>query len=167
MAKYGGDSPEMKRLFRTINQGDSLNLVAVSAILTQYGWLGKEQVGEETNKALFMVIQHADQAMQERYLPMMQEAVKVNTLKPSSFALLQDRLALRQGRKQIYGSQLAWNLKTNQYYVLAIEDPDHVDELRKSVGLVPIAVYIKDCCQLIWDVAAYKRDIFSLKSSAD
>ena len=166
VATYGGDSPEMKQLLRAMSQSDSLNVRAVCAILTQYGWLGSSEIGEEANKALFMVVQHADQATQERYLPLMQAAVKANKLKPSSFALLQDRLAIRQGRKQIYGSQISWNMKTNRYYVFAIDDPDQVDQRRKSVGLVPIAVYIQDCCQLVWDVAAYKKDIFSLKSRA-
>lgn len=167
VAKYGGGTPEVKQLFQAMKYGDSLNLIGVSAILRQYGWLGSDQVGEEANKALFMVIQHADQTVQEHYLPLMQEAVKAKKLKPSSFALLQDRLAQRQGRKQIYGSQIYWNTKTDQYYVYAIDDPDHVDQLRKSVGLAPIAVYIKDCCQLIWDLAAYKNDIQSLKRSTE
>ena len=150
-----------------MKQRDSLNLRVVERILTNCGWLGPSLIGPDANSTLFMVIQHADLAAQEKYVSMMSEAVKQGTLRAASFALLQDRMALRKGQKQIYGSQIAWNMKTNQYYVLALEDPDGVDQRRKSVGLVPLAVYIQDCCQLIWDVEAYKKDIHSLKRTTD
>ena len=162
-ARFGGDSNQMKALFRHMKQTDSLNLIEVDRILTRYGWLSSARIGPDANRTLFMVIQHADLVTQEKYLPMMTEAVKQSALKASSFALLQDRMALRKGRKQIYGSQIAWNMKTNQYYVMAIENPDQVDQRRASVGLVPIAVYILDCCNLVWDLPAYKKNIFSLQ----
>ena len=94
----------------------------------------------------------------------MTEAVKQGSLKASSFALLQDRMALHKGQKQIYGSQVAWNMKTNHYYVMAIDNPDQVDQRRTRVGLVPLAIYLLDCCNLVWDLAAYKENIYSLKA---
>ena len=163
-ARFGGDSPQMKALVRHMKQADSLNLIEVERILTRYGWLSSFKIGLDANRALFMVIQHADLVAQEKYLPMMSEAVKQGILKASSFALLQDRMALNKGQKQIYGSQVAWNMKTNQYYVMAIENPDQVDQRRAKVGLVPLAVYLLDCCKLVWDLPAYKNNIFSLKT---
>ncbi|MBC3788329.1 DUF6624 domain-containing protein [Spirosoma utsteinense] len=105
-ARFGGDSLQMKALVGHMKQTDSLNLTEVDQILTRYGWLSSSNVGLDANNTLFLVIQHADLAAQEKYLPMMTEAVKHGALKASSFALLQDRMALRKGQKQIYGSQL-------------------------------------------------------------
>ena len=162
-ARFGGASNQMKALVRHMKQADSLNLVEVERILSRFGWLSSAKIGLEANRASFMVIQHADLVVQEKYLPLMSEAVKQGALKASSFALLQDRMALRKGQKQIYGSQVAWNMKTNQYYVMAMENPDQVDQRRASVGLVPIAVYIQDCCNLVWDLPAYKKNMYSLQ----
>ena len=162
-ARFGGDSPQMKALGRHMKQADSLNLIEVERILTRYGWLSSFKIGPDANRALFMVIQHADLVAQEKYLPMMTQAVKEGSLKADSFALLQDRMALNKGQKQIYGSQVAWNMKTNQYYLMAMENPDQVDQRRASVGLVPIAVYILDCCNLVWDLPAYKKNMYSLQ----
>ena len=163
-AKFGGDSHQMKALVRHMKQTDSLNLIEVDRILTRYGWLSPSRIGPDANRTLFMVIQHADLAAQEKYLPMMTQAVKEGSLKAASFALLQDLMALYKGQKQIYGSQVAWNMKTNQYHVVAIDNPDQVDQRRAKVGLVPIAVYLLDCCNLVWELAAYKENSYSLKA---
>jgi hypothetical protein len=50
---------------------------------------------------------------------------------------------MREGKKQIYGTQLARNEKTGKYELYPIEDEEHADLLRTSVGLPPIAEYLK------------------------
>jgi hypothetical protein len=67
--------------------------------LDKYGWLGADVVGGQGNSTLFLVIQHSDQATQEKYLPMMREAVKNGKAQGSSLALLEDRAALGQRQK--------------------------------------------------------------------
>jgi len=111
-------------------------------LLDQYGWLGADVIGAQGNATLFLVIQHADQATQEKYLPMMREAVKNGKGQGSSLALLEDRVALRQGKKQIYGSQIGRDMGSKLYYVQPLEDPDNVDKRRAQVGLQPLAEYI-------------------------
>jgi len=162
-ARHGGDSPQMKMLWDSIRYTDSLNMVYVSHIIDTYGWLGPDEIGSDANRTLFMVVQHSTTPEQQKYLPIMREAVKAGKAKGSSLALLEDRVALREGRAQLYGSQLSWNTITNEYYVQPIEDPDHVDERRAALGLPPMATYILDCCNLVWDVEAFKRDGRSLK----
>jgi hypothetical protein len=112
--KYGKDSPELKTHFRLILEKDSINLLIVKKVLDEHGWLGADSIGEKGNTALFLVIQHADIQTQEKYLPMMREAVKKGNANPSSLALLEDRVALRQGKKQIYGSQIGLDLSYNK-----------------------------------------------------
>ncbi len=154
--KYGQQSKEMREHWKVINYKDSINLIKVKAILDKYGWLGPDIVGNAGNSTLFLVIQHADLKTQEKYLPMMREAVKNNKAQPSSLALLEDRVLMRNGKKQLYGSQISFNQKTNTYYVAALEDPDNVDKRRASVNLQPLADYVKRW-KIIWDVEAYKK----------
>ena len=156
--KYGSGSAELKAQWMLISEKDSINLIKVKNILDTKGWLGEDVVGEKGNTTLFLVIQHADIATQEHYLPMMREAVKNGKAKASNLALLEDRVALRQGRKQIYGSQINRDQKTQEFYVSPLEDPDNVDKRRAEVGLQPLAVYLSNW-DLKWDVEQYKKDL--------
>ena len=152
----------MKDHWKIIQEKDSINLIAVSSILDQYGWLGSEVVGQQGNSALFLVIQHADINTQQKYLPMMREAVKSGKARGSNLALLEDRVALRQGKKQIYGSQIGRDPITNLYFVSPLEDPDNVDKRRAEVGLGPLADYVSKW-NIQWDVEQYKKDLPSLE----
>lgn len=159
----GGESAAMQALLDSMQYADSLNMIAVARIIDAYGWLGADAIGADANTTLFMVIQHSPLSNQQKYLPLMRRAVAEGKARGGSLALLEDRVALREGRKQRYGSQLSWNMNTNVYYVLPIDYPDSVDLRRAGLGLPPMATYILDCCNLVWDVEAYKKDIRSLK----
>jgi hypothetical protein len=152
--KHGRNSPEMKALWKTIGEKDSLNLIKVTRILDKHGWLGPGEIGRQGNNTLFLVIQHSDLPVQEKYLPMMREAVKNKKAMPSALALLEDRVALRQGRKQIYGSQIMQD--DNGSYVQPLEDPDNVDKRRAEVGLQPLSEYVKHW-NMTWDPEEYKK----------
>ena len=160
--KYGWESKEIKDHWKIIHEKDSVNLIKVKTILDQYGWLGADIVGKQGNSTLFLVIQHSDLTTQEKYLPLMREAVKNGKAQGSSLALLEDRVALRQGKMQIYGSQIGRNLETQEYYVSPLEDPDNVDKRRAEVDLGPLADYISKW-KINWDVEQYKRDLPKLK----
>lgn len=67
-------------------------------------------------------------------------------------------MALGEGRKQTYGSQIGFDESTNKYYVLPLEDPDRVDQRRASVGLGSLADYVKRW-DIAWDVEAYKKQL--------
>ena len=89
----------------------------------------------------------------------MTDAVKNGRANPSDLALLEDRVAIGQGRKQIYGSQIGRDPDNTQlYYILPLEDPDNVDKRRAKVGLQPIAEYISQW-QIKWDIEQYKKDL--------
>lgn len=159
---YGGDSNEMQALIKKTNTNDSINLIKIEAILEKYGWLGTDVIGHEGNSTLFLVIQHSPLASQQKYLPMMREAVAKGNAEAKSLALLEDRVALRLGKRQLYGSQISWDMKTNEYYVLPLEDPDNVDKRRAMVGLGPLSDYVSKF-NMKWDVEQYKKDLPSLE----
>ena len=141
--KYGYESKEMRELWRTMHKKDSINLIIVTSILDKFGWLGADVVGAQGNATLFLVIQHSDLKTQEKYLPMMRDAVKNGKAPGSSLALLEDRVALGQGRKQIYGSQIHRDPPTGKYFVGPIEDEPNVNKRRAAVGLEPLEDYVK------------------------
>ncbi len=160
--KHGGKSSEMKLLMDSMRRADSSNMLVVRHIIDIYGWPGVEQIGATANETLFMVIQHASLTMQKKYLPIMKDAVASGNAKASSLGLLIDRIELKEGRMQVYGTQVSWNMATDEYYLLPLIDPDNVDKRRREIGMVPIEQYLREC-NLIWDIEAYKKDIHSLK----
>ncbi len=133
--EFGYQSRQVDSLGKMMMFKDSINQIKVIEILDKHGWVGPDKVGGQANQTLFLVIQHADLATQQKYLPMMREAVKNKNANSNSLALLEDRVALREGRKQMYGSQIGYDDKTNKSYVLPLEDPDNVDKRRAEVGL--------------------------------
>ena len=161
--KYGWESNQMKAHWKIINEKDSFNLIKIKSLLDKYGWLGTDVIGEQGNSTMFLVIQHSDIATQDKYLPMMREAVKNGKAKGSSLALLEDRVALRKRKKQIYGSQIGRDNDTKLYYVSPLEDPDNVDKRRAKVGLEPLADYV-NYWQIKWDVEQYKKDLLTIEA---
>lgn len=156
--EYGRDSEEMKAHWRAMREKDSTNLIVVSRILDERGWLGEEVVGRSGNSTLFLVIQHADLPVQEKYLPMMRAAVKKGNARSSDLALLEDRVLMRKGRRQIYGSQIGRDPETGAFYLHPLDDPEHVDDRRAAMGLEPLADYLLNW-GMEWDPAEYRLQL--------
>lgn len=153
--KYGWKSDEMATVTKIIIEKDSINLIKIEKILDERGWLGSNIIGAEGNTTLFLVIQHADIETQLKYLPMMREAVKIGNANAGSLALLEDRVALRQGKRQIYGSQIQIN-ENGDKFVQPLIDPKHVDKRRAEVGLGTLAEYTKHF-GFTWDIQKHKE----------
>ena len=140
---YGWKSKQMEALWNQINYKDSINLIKIKNIINDYGWLGPEEVGKKGAQAIFLVIQHADSSTQVTYLPILRQAVKERKARPQDLAMLEDRVLMKQGKPQIYGSQVVINQITGKYEFYPIEDEANVDKRRKSIGLEPLEAYAK------------------------
>jgi hypothetical protein len=135
---------------------DSVNTIKITNILEAYGWLGPDQVGRRGALTIFLVIQHAPFEVQKKYLPMMREAVNNKKAHAYNLALLEDRVALADGKKQIYGSQLQTNEETGKLELSPLEAPDQVDIRRAAVGLGTLSEYLREF-NIEWSVEAYKK----------
>ena len=160
--KFGGGSPSVDSIIKRMRYTDSIHLVFITKILDEKGWVGKDKIGGLANNTFFVIIQHSDLKTQQKYLPMMRTAVKEGKTEARWLALLEDRVALGEGRKQIYGSQIYFNKKTNKSYVAPLDDPDNVDKRRKEVGLDPLSHYLKQM-DLIWNLEEYKKQLPELE----
>lgn len=117
---------------------DRANMKRLGEIIDAFGWPGLHFAGAASRNA-FLVLQHADNANQRNYLPLLRDAVKRNDALGADLALLEDRVRVADGKPQLYGSQLSGKpLRFNP-----IEDESHVDERRRSIGLMPMAEYAK------------------------
>lgn len=122
---------------------DNGNIKKLAKILEKYGWPGRSLVGKEGSLAAFLVVQHGDLEYQKKYYPLLKEAINKGEADRDDAALLEDRILMREGKKQIYGTQLHFNEATKKLELWPIEDEEGVDARRASVGLESIAKYLK------------------------
>jgi hypothetical protein len=150
--KYEWESAEIKAQRKIISEKDSINLIKIQKVLDERRWLGIDIIGNRGNSTLFLVIQHSDLVIQEKYLPIMRIAVNKGNTKASSLALLDDRVALRKGNRSICGSQVGRNKDTEEYFVLPLKDAIHAAKREAKVKHGKLQDYISNW-KMTWIVA--------------
>jgi hypothetical protein len=73
---------------------------------------------------------------------MLQASVDKGESRADEMAMMHDRILMRKGEKQIYGSQVVMN-KTGGQEFYPIADEKNVNERRANVGMQPIEEYAK------------------------
>ena len=145
---------------------DSVNVslfAKIEKIIDKHGWVGMNKVGG--NQAIFLVIQHADSDVnnQKKYLPLIRDAVKKGYLHLGQLAMLEDRIAQNEGKKQRYGSQIYHEgqpMGPPYAYPYSLDDPDNVDKRRREAGLMPLTIYLYILTQgrQTWDLEKFKKE---------
>jgi hypothetical protein len=162
--KHGRNSPEFRATQEIINRRNAALATKISALLDRHGWISPSQVGKLASNASIYILLSADPATRKIYLPMIRTAAQNRAADAEAFVMLEDQVALEEGRRQIYGSQFGADSKTGQLYVRPLDDPDNVDVRRAAVGLPPLADYLKRQ-NISWDVEAYKKLLPTLEAS--
>jgi hypothetical protein len=121
---------------------DAIHAKRVREIVKDVGWPGISLVGTNAARGMWLLVQHFELADQDQYLPLIEKAVARKEAFPQDFAYLLDRVRLMHGQKQVYGTQYI-TLKEGECIRAPLEDPDHVDERRKSIGLPTMLEYEK------------------------
>lgn len=152
MRIYGADSKEYKEQQLIYEKNHIINEKKVKIILDNYGWPTKEMIGEQGNWTICNVIQHADNEVRIKYLPMMRKAVKEKKLEPRFLVRAEDRIATERGDLQIYGGQMKYYPETKSFNVWPVFDPVNIDKRRAEIGLEPIAEFLKNRFDFEWDL---------------
>lgn len=139
--RANGDDPVEQLAWRrlTARHGDRL-----AAIMDEFGWPTADAVGEEAARAAWLIAQHADRQLdvQRRALRLMEQAVAAGTARPRELAFLRDRTLVNEGRRQVYGTQIAGVREDGSPVPWPCEEPERVDELRAEAGIEPFAEYV-------------------------
>jgi len=126
-----------------IKAHDVADQAALRKIIPAEGWFRRSIVGEKAEVAAFAIVQHAieDEAFMRETLPKIETLVRQGEVHGDQYALLYDRISLSFDKKpQRYGSQV--DCVNGKWAPGNLEDPDHLDERRKSLGMQPEAVYL-------------------------
>ncbi|MCB5907860.1 DUF6624 domain-containing protein [Streptomyces pinistramenti] len=102
---------------------------------------GEEPAGQLAWRRL--TAQHADRQLdvQRRALRMMARAVAAGSADPRELAFLCDRTLVNEGRKQVYGTQIA-GVRDGSPLPWPCEEPERMDALRAEVGIEPFDAYV-------------------------
>ena len=133
------DSAQTISMMRT----DSANTIWLKEYVARWGWPTSQQIGEEAVDAAFLIVQHAvhDTTFMRAMLPAVEAAYRRGDLKGGSVAMLTDRVEVKAGHLQIYGTQLS--LRNGRWALDPIVDSLHVDERRRRMGLPTLEEYIR------------------------
>lgn len=152
MEAAGKEDPQRREELEQLQAGlDAQNIAEVGSIISQYGYPGKQLVGDKCEVA-FMVIQNADLETQKEYLPVLEMAADNGDIPWFSLMRMMDRIDTQEGRLQLYGTTVYRRDWGNQIDVYrAADDTD----TRVASGLPPVEG------QSRWDVELRKQQTAS------
>lgn len=131
-------SPEFKKQKMLIESIEVQNLANIKGIIEKYGWVGYSLVGEEGEKAAWYLVCHADADIpfQKHCLTLMSQAADKGEANHAELAFLMDKVLVNEHQPQLYGTQLQFNQKTQQYEArVGIADKAYLDIRRETMGL--------------------------------
>jgi hypothetical protein len=149
---YGAESKEADVYQKEYKKNHVVNIKKVKEILDKYPWPDLKLIGERGNRTICNVLQHADQETREHYIPRMKQAVLDKKLEPRYLVRAEDRIATDKGMLQIYGGQMKYYPETKSFNVWPVYDPVNIDKRRSEIGLEPIAEFLKNRFDFIWNL---------------
>jgi len=134
----GKDVESLKRL----TENDAARTQRLKTIVGQHGWPTAALVGHDGVGAAWLILQHtADSAWQKTMLPVLEKAAAAGDIRRSDVAMLTDRVLVRSGQPQRYGS--SFSIVDGRLVADPIEDERTVDVRRAEVGLPAMADYAR------------------------
>ncbi|MDM4766346.1 DUF6624 domain-containing protein [Pelomonas sp. SE-A7] len=134
-----GDTTMPRRTKNAFEAVDKANTARLKVLVNQCGWPAASRHGRAAGLTAFMLVQHSpDRDFQRQMLELLKQAVKAGEAEGLTLAYLTDRLAMADGRPQVYGTQFKQEL-VNCKRVLAPLDGSRevVDARRREIGEMP------------------------------
>ena len=118
---------------------DERNARRMRAIISEIGWPTTSKVGAQAEHMAWLLVQHAELDFQKECFALMARE-PADEVCARHLAYLEDRIRVREGLPQRYGTQLQ---KTDDgWEPLPTLDTEDLDARRQAVGLEPIAEYL-------------------------
>lgn len=138
MEKYKAGNIDLE-LNQKMGEIDSINQIYAFKFLDKYGYPEYSEDGKKLCEGIFYILQHSNQENMKKYIDELKEAAFKGEASLTHYALMQDRILMNDGIKQIYGSQLSPRKDenghiTNIFFVWPIQNTATVDSLRKKMG---------------------------------
>ena len=125
------------------SQIDKLQTQTRKEIITLHGWPTNKKVGEKGTQAAFILVQHSKNLVfQQDMLPLIiQSFLDKSGIAGKDVAKFTDRVSIRLGKKQVFGTQARWI--DGKVVFAPMENEDTVNLLRAQMGMPPLEEYKK------------------------
>lgn len=132
------------------------NTQRMQKIFRKYGFPGYDMVGESGSNHFWLMVQHADKYpdFQKRVLKRMDIEVKKGNAHPQNYAYLFDRVQVNAGKKQMFGTQVDYEVdRTGRAKPKnGLIDPVNVDKLRVNYKLEPLKDYLNMMTEMHYEM---------------
>ena len=81
-------------------------LNTVVSIIEKCGMPTLNEINEQQMTAIWLLFQHTHHNIRKKYFPLLLQSAKNGDLKMSQMALMMDRIFMKEGKPQLYGSQV-------------------------------------------------------------
>ncbi|WBV56949.1 hypothetical protein PFY10_00660 [Chryseobacterium daecheongense] len=121
---------------KEMEQLHSRNAKKLNDIMDIIGYPGIDKLGKEASEAAWLIIQHAigQPEFMRKCVRLLKDAVDEQKADPKNLAYLSDRIAVFEGKPQLYGTQFDWN-ENGEMVPNFVDNIAKVNERRKSIGL--------------------------------
>ena len=104
----------------------------VLSLVPPEGWFSNAVYGQDAATGAFLVIQHADTALQKRFLPALEAMAERGEALKWQYAMMYDRIAVAENRPQRYGTQM--QCVSGRMVPAPTEDPERLEQRRAPMG---------------------------------
>ena len=133
-----GDTATLLRSLRA----DSARSRWLRGAVRTRGWPLRAAVGDSTAAAAWLILQHSPlYDWQEEMLPTLESLASRGEIRPADLALFTDRVLVHRHQPQRYGTQ--FDMAGGRLVAFPIANLAQVDSLRATVGLPPMAEYVR------------------------
>ncbi len=122
---------------------DSLNLIKIEKIIKIFGYPTRKLVGTDLEDAAFLVLQHSNQTIIEKYIGLVQQEVDNRNLKSQVYAYMYDRLQMFKNLPQKYGTQFVGVDKEGKPILYQCSDLSNLNLRRYSMMITMLDNYPK------------------------
>lgn len=158
LAQQQAGEVEQSVLIKTMSRMqtvDERNVMRLTNLLDDCGW--QAGLADTAHKAIFMILQHAPDSIMRHYFPQVEEKAALGLVDSSDWAMMHDRLAMRAGIPQRFGTQTYAN-EEDVNMVWPVENADSVDHWRAAVGLPRMSDYFQLSKEaydivMVWDTS--------------
>lgn len=141
-ARPGMDQKALRAMWEKTQVVDTANQLRLDELVKQHGWPEATDLGAKAVMGAYAVVQHAPREYMQRYSSMVQKSTERGDISKADFARFDDRLRMRNGQPQRYGTQVNTDVKGISTF-WKIEDEENVDKRRAEVGYEPLAEFAK------------------------
>jgi hypothetical protein len=130
--------------------------VRIEVMFSKYGFLGFDKVDTAGSNNFWLLVQHCDKfpEFQKKVLKAMDREVKRGNANPNNYAYLYDRVKVNAGEKQLFGTQVTYEVETTGRAIpqIGLADSASVDKLRKDYNLEPLRNYLNQMSTMHYEM---------------